>query len=325
MKAKFYRIAVSVLIIVVGLSIRGVISSAAPKDKDPQKTVVKQNADDLENEANDAFKDQDKELKKAHGSNLPDEQEVFDKFDKAYAAQDQPRIVILLNRELSEDVSEWKVSEKTVAKVSGNVEGTMAKGGTEQKAPTPSQGSSAPQTEKSNTVSGAKIGMNLEAYTATKGEGEERETGSESWKWQFENAFLQPFLDAKAKIVDRATIIRQLGAEESKEKAAQELDKMTLETNALNKYGDIYIEVLVTNDSASPSGYVFKATAKKIKGGEIIAQVISKGEPKQPGKEGAASQAPADDKAKKPIDLEMSSRGLALMLMDKMAQNWTAK
>ena len=258
--------------------------------KDQKKAQIQQSTNDLEKKADEAFKSQDKELKKANGSTFPDEQEVFDKFGKAYASQNQPRMVILLNRELSEDVSEWKVDEKTIAKVTGNVEGASAKGGTEAKAPAPSQGSTAMQVEKSNTVSGAKIGMNLEAYTAVKNEGEERETGSESWKWQFENAFLQPFLDAKAKIVDRATIIRQLGAEESKEKAAQELDKMTLETKALNKYGDIYIEVMVTNDSASPSGYVFKATAKNIKGGEIIAQVISKGEFKQPGKERSASQ-----------------------------------
>jgi hypothetical protein len=314
------------MIIVIGMVISGSITSAAPKDKDAQMTVVKQKVDNLENEANDAFKGQDAQLKKDHGSTFPDEQEVFDKFGKAYASQNQPRIVILLNRELSEDVSEWKVSEKTVARVTGNVEGNMAKGGTEAKIPAPAQGSTAPQVEKSNTVSDAKIGMNLEAYTATKDTGDERETGSESWKWQFENAFLQPFLDAKAKIVDRATIIRQLGAEESKGKAAQELDKMTLETNALNKYGDIYIEVLVTNDSASPSGYVFKATAKMIKGGEIIAQVISKGESKGTKQEAASQEPQAEEnKAKKPIDLEMSSRGLALMLMDKMAQNWSGK
>ena len=319
MKKKFYPIMVLAIIIAMGISVRGTLSAAAPKDSDQQKADLKQKTGDLEKEANDAFKDQDMQLKKAHGNNTPDEQEVFDKFGKAYAAQKQPRIVILLNRELSEDVSEWKVNEKSVAKVTGNVEGSNLKGGTAEKPTPPSDGK----------PSQAKIGMNMEAYTATKGSGDQRATGSESWKWEFENAFLQAFLDVKAKIVDRATIIRQLGAEESKEKAAQDLDKMTLETNALNKYGDIYIEVLVTNDANSPSGYVFKATAKNIKGGEILAQVLSKGVIKDElKKETANASQPSQESGKnvkKTPDLEMSSRGLALMLMDKMAQNWTGK
>ena len=54
--------------------------------------------------------------------------------------------------------------------------------------------------------------------------------------------------------------------------------------------------------------------------------MLSKGESKTESKKGAVTpQAEPNKSGKQAIDLEMSSRGLALMLMDKMSQSWTGK
>ena len=76
-------------------------------------------------------------------------------------------------------------------------------------------------------------------------ENERENIFSESVLWRFQSAFVGPFLEVKAKIVDRATIIRQTGLEATQGKSPQEIDRMAIEMNALNKYADIYVEILL--------------------------------------------------------------------------------
>lgn len=148
---------------------------------------------------------------------------------------------------------------------------------------------------------------------------------SEGMMWKFQNAFVEPFLEVKAKIVDRATIIRQTGLEEMKGKSIQEIDRMAIEMNALNKYTDVYIEILITQDMNSTSGYIFKADAKDLKSGEIVAHTVYEGLVKEETKNVVVNPATGKTVKKKMkiLDVETSGRNLALLLMQDMTKTWS--
>ena len=140
-------------------------------------------------------------------------------------------------------------------------------------------------------------------------ENERENIFSESVLWRFQSAFVGPFLEVKAKIVDRATIIRQTGLEATQGKSPQEIDRMAIEMNALNKYADIYVEILVARDSESSTGYIFKADARNLKSGEVVGHVIYDGAvTKQKGKT---------------FDVQQTARNLALLLMQDMTKTWS--
>jgi hypothetical protein len=179
-------------------------------------------------------------------------QGTIERFAKLYATEKSPRIAIFLNRSLSDDVKEWEldtgpliIDEKTKTE-------KVSRRGKEA-------------TEKEVAVVGF-----------VKEKNEERPLSPEErWIWSFEDGFMQPFLQAKTKLVDRSVIIRLTAAQTQKESALQPLAVKEIETSALKGYSDILVEILITRSPSSLYGYEFKAQAKDIKNGTIIANVTS--------------------------------------------------
>jgi len=148
---------------------------------------------------------------------------------------------------------------------------------------------------------------------------------SEGVMWKFQNAFVEPFLAVKAKVVDRATIIRQTGLEEMKGKSIQEVDRMAIEMNALNKYADVYIEILIAQEMNSASGFIFKADAKDLKSGELVAHTVYEGLVKEATKNVVVNPKTGRTAKKKVkvLDVENSARNLALLIMQDMTKTWS--
>lgn len=225
---------------------------------------------------------------------------IISRFRRVYAEQGKPRIAFYLNRELSDNVREW--SGKAQVEI-GNWESCGWFG----------------CIEDSKNEGRVKIKGTIEKSAG-------RKSPNEAWVWDFESAFLDSFLAAQAKMVDRATIIRLIDASNKEFDRELPLDKENrTEMGGLLEYTDIIFEVLVTRVPGSNFGYEFKATAKEIRTGMILAIVSST---RWGGGIASNSQAVAvadgyEMNSNLP-PVSKVSRKLALELMNKLIQNWEA-
>lgn len=185
-------------------------------------------------------------------------QMTMDRFTKAYSAKGNPRIAVFLNRELSDDVREWQSEARAVIAMEAQATTQRSDG----------QGKATDDQKAQGAVAGY-IERPVEA-------GDRKLDAAEGWKWAFEDGFIQPFLRAKTRIVDRATIMR-LAAAKAKPGAVAPVGVKQVEMDALKDSADVFVEVLISRSPASPYGYEFKATAKEVNTGIVLANVTSLG------------------------------------------------
>lgn len=198
---------------------------------------------------------------------------IINQFQNVYSAKKSPRIAIFLNRELSDEVQEWNTPSRLV--VSGKMkysrEGISGESGNLS---IDNQG-----TQSGSRVEGGKVKAEGESgafYEQAHNDLEERGLPPENWIWQFEDSFLRKFLEAKAFIVDRATIMRLAAAKNSKQDDPHNLVSVkNIEIDALKEKADIFMEVLVHKNPDSPVGYEFRVAVKEVSTGRLLANVSS--------------------------------------------------
>jgi len=242
------------------------------------------------------------------------------RFKQAYASANSPRIAIYFNRALSDEVREWFTPTRSV--VTGRGQKVSVGGGSAIVTPggaVVDAGSEAKVEGQTDTDRG------IAAYNQRHIENMARESPEESWMWRFEDNFLQPFIKGGAKIIDRATILR-LAAATEKQGDPYSLDAVKkIEMDALIGHADILVEILVTRDHASPSGYAFRATAKEIKTGTIVGSVTKTGRDYRYEKSFEAVATPSGYKLRKgsaALILENVSQELSVDLMNSLSISW---
>lgn len=200
-------------------------------------------------------------------------QSTIKQFQAAYAAKSKPRIAVFMNRALSDEVRQWNTPSRLV--VSGN----LGKVEVERKR----AAAAGVATPLGAAVAGAKAGDKLKVeggpgavYTQTHVDPAQRQAPPEDWMWQFEESFLREFLAANAIVVDRATIMRLVAADSGKQGDPHDLLSVkTVEMKALQEKADMFMELLVRRNPAAPIGYEFRASAKEVATGRILAMVSS--------------------------------------------------
>ncbi len=218
-------------------------------------------------------------------------------FRAIYLEKGKPRLVVYLNKELSDEVREWIAEERlnieshSEFNESENQQTSMnstKKSETKDPEQTKAEGTQELQTKSKKTNIWQKeeksknktneldsnITISKDRNSAIK---TERENPDEKWMWAFEEGFIQTFLDNGVHIVDRATILR-LSASDSKYNLTNKsnLEIKQNEIDALKNYSDILVELLITIDDSSHHGYAFKATAKDVNSGFILAYTTIK-------------------------------------------------
>lgn len=231
---------------------------------------------------------------------------IIGEFKNIYGAKGSPKLAIFLNRSLSDEVREWKTDQRAVLSFDG--QRTVTSGGA------------------TVTTSGPG-GESL--YTQTHVENPGRTSPGESWMWEFENGFLQPFLDISANIVDRATIMRLTAASSGGQGSAyQPIAVKKVEMDALTGKADLFIEILIRRNPGSKLGYVFKASAKEVNTGIIRANVTSIGweyGPVESTERVVADSTGYHFETIEPNQLpevNVIARDLALALMRALGNNW---
>jgi hypothetical protein len=246
--------------------------------------------------------------------------QILDEFKSAYRAIGRARMAVFLNRELSADVREWNV----VAGVSG----------------AESESTSRATSEKTEELTEREQSGAVQIHAGPAPDGA-RPSPAEGWMWEFEAGFVKPFLDARCKLVDRATILRLAATDAAvpgKTHAPQAAKRIEIE--ALREYADVFIELLVTRSSRSPHGYEFRAIAKQVDDGEVLAMVSSHGRDERrsvrvtgdgydlvdPSSPPGESEVKATDRGyaivETPPTVGEASRRLSFALMEKLSYAW---
>lgn len=219
-------------------------------------------------------------------------QQTIKDFAKQYASNGSPRVVVFLNRNLSDEVREWRGVERVV--VSGEGERVSASKATVLPLPNmpvaavpgaagrdPHEGMVMAGVPGNVVSSGADVEgsedkeRSMTAQTQEYLEEEERAEPDEAWVWALEEGMLEPFLQAKANVIDRATIMRLAAAESTVGGKSQVVSPKQIEMSALKNHADLFIEVLITRSASSLYGYEFKASVKEVETGKILANVTS--------------------------------------------------
>jgi len=253
-----------------------------------------------------------------------EKQEILKKFRLTYTQQGEPRIVIFVNKKLSDEISEWEVNSVNLQQTSLELEGS---GNVYKYEPEENKDKDKVTSEESFKYEN-KLKVKEKVSSLIKPQQNTFPTENTTI-WKFENNFIKPFLEAKVNIVDRNVIIRLMGLSEMQNKPIDEIDIKSIEMQALKEYADIYIELLINKDINSPTGYIFKAKAIDIKTGKLLAYAVSSG---ISGKETEDKKVEVTshgfeitkESMTKP-SLEESSKELAFILMEQLAEKWGNK
>ena len=250
-------------------------------------------------------------------------------FAAAYQRVGRPRLALYWNRQLTEALNDWYSDSRTL--VTRNQEGSLS------------------GNLSSDRLSGD-LRLNQQGSDQTSIEVQRRTTTppnrlqpSESWEWQFQEGFLQPFLKSGATVVDRTAITRIMGA------MTKGVSEMTVETMALQGYADFLMEILVAPQGQSTTGYELRARILDVKTGRIVSYVNSRGlrdwnQPKPAIATNRGFELPEDEddetfgpqsaetryratpqgfvRNRKPPKLSVISQNLAYNVMDSLVAQW---
>lgn len=170
-------------------------------------------------------------------------------FADAYRRHGKPRLALYWNRQLSEALSDWYADTRVVSD------------------------------RQSHTTMEGDIALERSSHSRNTLEVQRRVPDSrrgelpESFEWEFQDAFLAPFLDAGATVIDRGAMMRLAAAE------APAAGDNTVEVRGLHGKADYLLEILVAPNWRSSTGYELRTRIIDVRSGAILAMVNAKGLP----------------------------------------------
>ncbi len=178
---------------------------------------------------------------------------IIRRFDDAYAHEKRPRLAVYLNRALSDDVGEWHSDARIVV---GSHASTIEK-----------KGGKVVESEESD--------VEVVAAVQRRAPQDSRANPEETWMWEFEDGFTRPLLTGRARLVDRTLMLRLASAKASDQRPDKVPSVQRIEMDALKTHADVLVELLVARSSRAAYGYEFRATAKEVHTGILLANVSS--------------------------------------------------
>lgn len=161
-------------------------------------------------------------------------------FKQQYMKAGRPRMAIYFNRELSDEVEEWK---------------------------TPIRVETALVNSKGELVQ-AETSVHYRADNDNR----RGSTTSSDMSWAFEDGFYNAFAQQGTRLVDRRMMLR-LAAAKRPENAKAMVARQHVEMSALRDHADLLVELLVQRNPSAPSGYNFRAQATNVKTAQVVAMV----------------------------------------------------
>jgi hypothetical protein len=220
------------------------------------------------------------------------DQDTIQNFAELYIAKGSPKIAVFINRSLSDEVREWRGVERVV--MSGEGERVSVSKTSDLPVPTlpmeTRQAGAEAEGQQPVVVTVPPLGgvgssaevegsedkkRSMTAQSQQYLEEEKRSQPDGAWLWTFEEGMLEPFLQANANLIDRATAMRLVASTTTDGNEPRVTSPKQIEMDALKNYADLFIEMLVTPSGSSLYGYDLKASAKEVPTGRILANVTS--------------------------------------------------
>ena len=192
-----------------------------------------------------------------------DDQRHLDDFAVNYRNQKSPRIAVFWNRRLTDRLTQWASNNRTIN--TAPIKFTQREGRKRSQSQTLHPGI----TEKQRRISDIR-----------------RQRLKEEVLFQFESGFMEPFLNAGARMIDRAAIMRltQTAAHRKGKTMERRItpDSQYVEVSSLTNYADVFAEVLYTPSKNSETGIRFQVQIKEVRTGRILTMVRSTGKARDP-------------------------------------------
>jgi hypothetical protein len=188
----------------------------------------------------------------------PSAAEIAGAFRAAYTQAGQPRLAVFWNRELTAQLSQWAASGRLL----------LAR-------------ATRPDAQRNDGRGGNADGDGSASLSWQRNQGQQR-SGSSMGALadaEFEAGFTAPMLNAGARLVDRATIMRV--TESNTRRGAghdRASDAQIVETEALKGFADYVAEITMLPDADAPGDRAFRVRVKRIPDGLIAASLIARGE-----------------------------------------------
>ena len=115
-----------------------------------------------------------------------------------------------------------------------------------EKTTEPSKGPGDVSDQKEKVHEPSKGPGGVSEYAQTHLSDKKRISPEEDWMWEFEDGFLNPFIDIGVNIVDRATIMRLTAADSGQQGSAYNpIAVKKIEMDSLKGKADLFIEILI--------------------------------------------------------------------------------
>ena len=192
-------------------------------------------------------------------------QDVVTPFRRAYQAAGRPRVVLLWNRELSDQASTATMQRLEIHDTANGRGG----GSSQTTAGLAGSASTYDHSGGSNRSLVASAGTVALTAPARSTALSERETA------MLEQAFLSAMGRGGMRFIDRALVMRTTAATQHRGGG----DPQLIETDALMKNGDMIMEVLLVDDKDAPLGYAFDIRLKDLHQGVAVSTLYSRAIP----------------------------------------------
>jgi hypothetical protein len=230
----------------------------------------------------------------------PSAAEISRAFRTAYAQAGRPRLAMFWNRELTARLSQWAARGRLLIAREARVDSTEVTGEAD------SATSLSWQRNQGQGRSGRSMGALADA--------------------EFEAGFTAPMLDAGARLVDRATIMRVRESDTRGDAGHDRAsDAQIVETEALKGFADYVAEITMLPDAEAPGDRAFRVRVKRIPDGLIAASLVARGT--QTAEAGRSRWVATSNGYEKVDDARLVSaenlgRAVALATMQALSRTW---
>lgn len=194
-------------------------------------------------------------------------------FSSAYAKAGRPAIVVLWNREFTDMLQQDSASQVSIDKSSSGSFNRQTSGSANSWSTDINTESRGNTTIMSQTV---------------KSQQALRDGPIERVNLQMRSAFMQTLSSAGVRLVDRNLVMRNTAAS----KKGGNLDSQEIEMAAMSKHAKILMEVLNTQDPASPTGWATYISIKRLADGVLLTEGYMDGRMPEPAVQPAPQYEP---------------------------------
>ena len=187
-------------------------------------------------------------------------------FASRYQSSGRPRIAVYWNRILSPELADRPSASLTIRDQAAEELRERAGGASDESR----------KSGDTKEVDWTRNGTARITVAGAPRDEQSRRAMQEADDWAIQGAFVRTMADAGARLVDRSTIVRLT---QYRDRAGEEANRKTLEMAALSDHAELLLEVQMTRDAKTFSGWGFRVELKDLRDGMLLASIYTAAQP----------------------------------------------